>query len=75
MIATQIKNKINQLNLSEKINLVEDIWDSIAESNFDIPMREWQKHELDKRYEDYKNDKLQLYDWKTVHEDLSKKYK
>ena len=38
----QIKDEINRLELSEKLLLVEDIWDSIATSNSEIPMPEWQ---------------------------------
>ncbi len=38
-------------------------------------MHEWQKHELDKRYQEYKSGKLELRDWQTVHEELRAKYK
>ena len=71
----QIKHEINRLDLSEKLLLVEDIWDSIASSNADIPMREWQKKELDKRYQDYKEGKSVLHDWETAHKGLREKYK
>ncbi len=33
----EIKAEISQLELSEKILLVEDIWDSIASSNSELP--------------------------------------
>lgn len=71
----KIKHEIDKLELSEKLLLVEDIWDSIAASNADIPMSEWQKNELDKRYQEYKEGKVGLHDWKTVHEELREKYK
>ena len=50
MKSEKIKQEINKLNLAEKLLLVEDIWDSIAQSNSELPMPEWQKLELDKRY-------------------------
>ena len=50
----QIKDEINRLDLSEKPLLVEDIWDSIAAGNSELPMPEWQKQELDRRYKEYK---------------------
>ena len=75
MKADQIKDEINGLELSEKLLLVEDIWDSIAASNSEIPMPEWQKQELDRRYKEYKEGRLELHDWKSVHEDLRDKYK
>ena len=75
MKADQIKDEINKLELSEKLLLVEDIWDSIAASNSEIPMPEWQKQELNKRYKEYKEGALGLHDWKSVHEELRNKYK
>lgn len=71
----QIKEKISKLDLSEKLLLVEDIWDAIAASNFELPMPEWQEQELDRRYADYKQGKLELHDWRAVHEALREKYK
>lgn len=75
MKADQIKDEISRLELSEKLLLVEDIWDSIAASNSEIPMPEWQKQELSKRYKEYQEGALGLHDWKSVHEDLRDKYK
>lgn len=75
MSTDQIKSEIERLSLSEKLLIVEDIWDSIAKNNNEIPLHEWQKKALDSRYKEYKSGKLQLYDWKTVHESLRKKYR
>ena len=71
----QIKDEINELGLSEKLILVEDIWNSTATSNAETPMPEWQKKELDNRYKEYKEGKLELHDWDSVHKDLREKYK
>ena len=71
----KIKVEINKLELSEKLLLVEDIWDSIAVSNAELSLPEWQKKELDKRYQEYKEGKLDLHDWKMVHEEVREKYK
>ncbi len=60
------------MELSEKLLLVGDIWDSIALENSELPLFEWQKRELEKRYADYQKGKLSLHDWKDVHEGLSK---
>ena len=38
-------------------------------------LSDWQKRELDKRYEEYKTGKQNLRDWRSVHEDLINKYK
>ena len=68
----EIKREIGKLNLSEKLLLIEDVWNSIAQSNSELPMPEWQKRELDKRY---KEGRLTLQEWQPVHEDLRNKYK
>jgi len=73
MRPNEIIKEINKLELSEKLILVEDIWDSIAMSNSMLPLPEWQKKELDKRYEEYKNGKLGLHDWKEVHSIIREK--
>jgi len=47
----EIREEINRLYLSEKLLLIADVWDSIAQSNNELPMPEWQKKELDLRYQ------------------------
>ncbi len=75
MKPSEIKKEIEKLNLSEKLKLVEDIWDSIARSNSELPIQEWQKTELEKRYSDYKYGQLKLHDWSDVHNRLREKHK
>jgi putative addiction module component (TIGR02574 family) len=71
----EIKQQINNLALSEKLLLIEDVWDSIALSNDELPIAEWQKKELDARYKSYKDGNLNLHDWESVHQNLRQKYK
>jgi putative addiction module component (TIGR02574 family) len=71
----EIKQEIGKLNLAEKLLLIEDIWDSIAQANEELPMPEWQKRELDKRYKEYKEGKQTLHEWQSVHEEFRNKYK
>ena len=75
MRPNEIKDCIDQMGLSEKLMLVEDIWDSIAASNSDIPLARWQEKALDKRYAEFKQGEHSLHDWKEVHEELRNKYK
>ena len=74
MISEKIKLEVSRLGLAEKLLLVEDVWDSIALSNSELPFPDWQKRELDKRYKAYESGKLNLHDWKSVHEGLRNKY-
>ena len=71
----EIVSEIEKLGLSEKLILVEDIWDGIARDNVELSMPAWQKSELDKRYADYKAGNVRLYDWESLHKDLREKYK
>jgi len=71
----EIKREFNNLDQSEKLLIVEDLWNQIAKGNNDIPMYDWQKSELDKRYREYKKGKLELHDWNIVHNELRKQFK
>ncbi|NTW54327.1 MAG: addiction module protein [Chlorobaculum sp.] len=75
MRTEQIKIEIESLELSEKLLLVEDLWDSIAASNSELTLQEWQKEELSRRYKEYQEGNLELHDWHRVHEELREKYK
>ncbi len=44
---------LNTLPIDEKIRLVEDLWDSIAEEKSVLPITKEQKIELDSRLEAY----------------------
>lgn len=75
MRSEEIRDEINRLYLPEKLLLIADVWDSIAQSNNELPMPEWQKKELDLRYQSYKAGRQNLHDWASVHENLRKKYR
>jgi len=48
---TAVLQEIEKLSISERLLLVEELWDSIARSNADVPMPQWQKQALDNRKE------------------------
>ncbi len=66
----EIKQEIEQLDLADKLHLVEDIWDSIAATNDVLPHADWQRKELDLRYEEYSTGKVGLHEWQGLHEGL-----
>lgn len=45
--------QVFELTLSEKLQLLEDLWDSIAQIPEQIPVLDWQKEELAKRKDAY----------------------
>lgn len=70
----KIAAEIRKLSLPQKLILAQDIWDSIAFERGNLPMPEWQKSELQKRYMQYQQDELELHDWQDVHEELRRTY-
>jgi len=69
-----VKHEIQYLNLSEKIILVKDIWDSIAYSNDPLPIPEWQKKILDQRSQSYPLENVELEGWQDVHKAIQAKH-
>ncbi len=58
--------QIFELALSEKLQLVEDLWDSIAQEQ--IPVLDWQTEELAKRKAAYLQNPDSGCSWETVKE-------
>lgn len=75
MTIDQLKNEIEKLDLADKLLLVEDVWDSIAEDNGALPMPEWHRKELERRSEAYRKGELELHDSEDVHQAIREKYK
>jgi len=57
---------ILELDISERIQLVEDIWDSIAVSPEAVPLTDAQRHELDRRLAAYHHDPAAGSPWESV---------
>jgi putative addiction module component (TIGR02574 family) len=63
--------EILQLSVAERIQIVEDIWDSISTSPEDLELSETEKAELDKRLESYKQQPDEGIEWETLKKNLS----
>jgi putative addiction module component (TIGR02574 family) len=50
---TLTASEIAEMPIQQRIQLVEDIWDSIAAMPEAVPVPEWHKQELEKRLEAY----------------------
>ena len=62
------KENILELSITERIQLVEDIWDSILIVPESIRLTEEQKMELDRRLDDYHSDPGIGTPWEIVRE-------
>jgi len=65
-----LKIEISQLSVAERIQLAEDLWDSILEQQNEIPLTEIQKQELDRRLERYQQDPTAGSSWEEVKQRL-----
>lgn len=68
----QLLNKIKKLSVSERILIVEDIWDSIVYSNENLPVTDRQKEELDKRLVSYSKNPSEGSSWNEVKNRIQK---
>lgn len=55
-----------KLSIAERIQLAEDLWDSIPPEGADLPLTEAQKAELDRRLEDLEHDPDSGESWEVV---------
>ncbi|MBD2360675.1 addiction module protein [Anabaena minutissima FACHB-250] len=61
-----LKVDISQLSVAERIQLAEDLWDSISEQAEDVTLSEVQKQELDRRLASYQNNPANGSSWEDV---------
>ncbi|MEH2063055.1 MAG: addiction module protein [Nostoc sp.] len=61
---------ISQLSVSERIQLAEDLWDSILTDTNAVTLSEEQKQELDRRLETHRQNLNQGSTWKEVKQRL-----
>ena len=57
---------IDQLSVEERLALVEELWDSIAESTGKLPLTEAQQAELDRRLAEHEAHPDDVVSWEDV---------
>lgn len=60
------RTELFQLPVAERMQLVEDLWDSIADSSEDLPLTDAQKEELDRRLEGWRENPAEGSSWALV---------
>ncbi|MDZ7967676.1 MAG: addiction module protein [Nostoc sp. DedSLP03] len=61
-----LKFDISELSIAERIQLAEDLWDSILEQQEELPLSSTQQQELDRRLENYKKNPTTGSSWEEV---------
>lgn len=65
-MASNLTEEAKKLSISERILLVEEIWNSIAEENGCFELSEAQRQELDRRLASYHADPSQGRTWEEI---------
>lgn len=65
-MSSNLTEEAKKLSIAERINLVEEIWDSIAEENGCFELSESQKQELDRRLESYRRNPSRGRTWEDI---------
>jgi putative addiction module component (TIGR02574 family) len=63
-------DELRKLPLAERIELVEDLWDSIAADAEELPVPESHREELARRRAAYRDDPSRVLPWEEVRERL-----
>lgn len=62
------------LSTSEKLQLVQDLWDDIAASPSEVPVTDWEKEELDRREARLKKNPASGLSWEEVKKRVRRHY-
>lgn len=65
---------IFELSLSEKLQLVEDLWDDIASTPEAVPVHDWQKEELARRKQNLLNNPGSAHSWEEIQRRVRSRY-
>lgn len=65
---------IFELSLSEKLQLVEDLWDDIASNPEDVPVHDWQKEELSRRKQNLLSNPGSGLSWEEIQRRVRSRY-
>lgn len=60
------RTELFQLPITERIQLVEDLWDSIADSPEDLPLTDAQKEELERRLHAWRENPTEGSSWESA---------
>ena len=69
-MAASLLDEIRRLSLAERIQLVEDVWDSIATQGEEIPVPESHRLELARRRQDHRDHPENVVPWEDVRAQL-----
>ncbi len=66
---------IDRLSVEERLALVEELWDSIAESSADLPLTEAQRAELERRLAEHEAHPDDVIPWEEIKASITARLK
>lgn len=69
-VSSSLLDEIRKLSLAERIQLVEDVWDSIAAEGEEFPVPESHRAELARRREEHRQSPDDIVPWEEVRRQL-----
>jgi len=60
------RTSVFDLSVSEKLQLLEDLWDDIASNPTEVPVYDWQKEELARRKQNLLNNPGSALSWEEI---------
>lgn len=69
-----VNTSIFDLSPSEKLQLVEDLWDDLAATPSEVPVHEWQKKELARRKANLMSNPASGLSWDNVKHRVRERY-
>jgi len=72
-MSSNLTEEAKKLSIAERINLVEEIWDSIAEENGCFELSDAQKEELDSRLESFRANPSRGRTWEEIRSEFNSK--
>ena len=66
--------KLQQLSVSERLRLIEEVWDSLEGSSQAVDLPEWHRTELDRRLESHCGEPAAARPWQVIKAELAAKF-
>jgi putative addiction module component (TIGR02574 family) len=74
-MSANLINEAKNLPLSQRIELIEALWESIAQEGYEPTLTPEQADELDRRLSAHQQDPDDVISWESVRSDLDSKYR
>ena len=73
-MSSNVADLAKHLPLAERVELIETLWQSIAEEGYEPPLTSEQAAELDRRLEAHRRNPDDVISWDSIKEDFLKKH-